>query len=354
MKKENEFIINLMMCRHNNESVKSVKKLISDDLNWEYISYQIIMNRIAALIVENLLYCEIVFDIPKSILIYLLDSYTSIQHRFDNYKNELKVISTALKEKNIEYVTIKGIHLSLTLYTHFRMNPRDFADIDIVVKKQDLEQLGKVLMGLGYEHARVNYYTNEMEQISRGEILNGKMFYHQIPPYEKKFKQYFIGRDTYKVDANYTIFEGGQHDDPILVSELLKSRVLQSHEGLTYYSLKPEHDLIQLCFHFYKDIMYPPKNERKDVYKLINFYDIYLFINKYRKILDYNYLLGLCLNNEKLKNSLYIVLTLTERVFGDLQIGNFINKLNIIIPEYLESIFLSDIEKIVFENKKYE
>lgn len=351
MKKENELIINLILCRHYEESLKHVQKLIKEDINWEYFVYQIIMNRIAGVIFENLLYCKVLFDVPKNIAIYFFDTYTSMQHRFNNYKNEIVNIFSALERNNIQYVTIKGIHLSLTLYDFFRMNPRDFSDLDIVVRKEELEQVGKILMKMGYQHARINFYTNELEKIERSEILNGKMFYHQIPPYEKKFDQYFVGRNSYKIDTNYTIFEGGQHKDPIPVSELLNSRMKQLIDGLCYYSLTPEYDLIQNCFHFYKDIMFPPKNEAKDVYKLINFYDIYLFINKYRNDLNYSVLLKLAKSNKKLEQSLYIVLDLTERIFGSLKIDEFLGQLDKSVPEYLSDILNLDIETIIFEKK---
>lgn len=353
MQKENEFIINLMMCRHYDESVKQVKELISDDLNWEYISYQIIMNRIAGVVLENLLFCKIVFDIPKSVLIYLFDTYTSIQHRFNNYTKELKVVSSILEKYNIQYVIVKGIHLSFTLYDHFRMNPRDFADLDIVVSKDKLKMVGEILETIGYQHARINFYNDEFDKIKRSEILNGKMFYHQIPPFEKKFEQYYIGRDSYKIDMNYTIFEGGQHEDPIPLNNLLEERVLNNVNGIQYYSLKPEHDLIQNCFHFYKDIMFEPKNKRKDVYKLINFYDIFLFINKYRNNLDYIYLLKLAKTNKKIEQALYIVLNLTERIFGSLKIESFLSQLDEDIPEYLSDVFKLDIEEIIFEKKRF-
>lgn len=353
MKRENEFIISLILCRHNETELQKVRSMIDGDLDWGYISHQIIMHRIAGIVFENLVKFELFYKVPKSIGIFLCDTSTSIQFKQTHYMNEINSITSELDNAKIKYVLIKGIHLITKLYKDFKRIPRDYADVDIVVSKKELNNVGLLLKQLGYEHARLNYYTDELDAIKREEILEGKMFYHQIPPFEKKFDDYYLGRNTYKIDVNYTIFEGGQHEDPISMQYMLDRRIKCSDNLINYYALCTEDDLIQNCYHFYKDIMYPPKNKKKDVYKLVNLYDIYLFISKYRNYLNYSELLSFVEESQKIKQALYIVLELTERVFGSLNIDDFKNRLKCVIPDYVKDLFNRDIEDVIFGTKNF-
>lgn len=62
------------------------------------------------------------------------------------------------------------------------------------------------------------------------------------------------------IDINFTIWEGGNQEDFIKTDYLLKNRILRTTQsGMQYWALKPEYDLIQLCYHVYKDTVYEIK-----------------------------------------------------------------------------------------------
>lgn len=44
------------------------------------------------------------------------------------------------------------------------------------------------------------------------------------------------------------------------------------NENFTYLSLRDEYDLLQNCFHFYKDMLYAPRKTMRDIYKIISFW----------------------------------------------------------------------------------
>lgn len=352
MKKENEFLINLLLSKHHPKSSQRVEYLAKKNLDWEYLCYQIIMHRIGGIVAESILNNHLLSFVPKNINTFLFDIYSNIQYKHLYYLNELKKLISDLEKHNIKYVIIKGIHLSTSIYKDYKFYPRDFSDLDILVLKESLDDVIQLLKENGYNHARLDYYTDTFKMVERHELLNGKMFYHQIPPFEKKFEPYFIGKNTYKVDVNYTIFEGGQHRDPISMTELLESGMTRDVANLQYRSLCPEDDLLQNCYHFYKDILYPPKNQRKDVYKIVNFYDIYLLLNTYKDTFNYTKLIERTKRSAKIEQALYIAINLTERFFGDLNFSNFTDQLNHEVPAYIKDLFYQDIETIVFENKR--
>jgi hypothetical protein len=61
---------------------------------------------------------------------------------------QIKEIQSSLKQKGIEIILLKGISLISSVYSDLGM--RSFADIDILVKKQDLSAIKSELEKLGY------------------------------------------------------------------------------------------------------------------------------------------------------------------------------------------------------------
>ena len=87
---------------------------------------------------------------------------------------------------------------------------------------------------------------------------------------------------------NTTIFEGGKISPKIDTKTLLSNTVSKKINDFSYRKLSLEYNLIQLCYHFYKDTVYEIKKKRKESYCLMKFCDIREYILKYQHQLNWD------------------------------------------------------------------
>lgn len=214
------------------------------------------------------------------------------QLKSKEYFQEIKILCNELNEMNVKYALIKGGHLCSFLYERQDgLIQRSFNDIDILVDRKDIKCIGSLLESHGYFKGEYSPELNELREYSRIEAVQFLMTSHQSAPYIKnsKFGSLCKG-DILIVDVNFSIFEGGKRIDPISTRELLghtiKRRTLY---GDIYYSLSPEHDLLQLLFHIYKDTKYELKRENNEQLLIYGLIDIYRYIKKNGKYIKWDY-----------------------------------------------------------------
>lgn len=88
-------------------------------------------------------------DIPQNVLSRLEKIYLTNLSRNIIVFEQLKEILLSLKEKNIKNIVLKGAYLLENIYQD--LGARGMADIDILVRIEDLTRIDKVLYGLGYK-----------------------------------------------------------------------------------------------------------------------------------------------------------------------------------------------------------
>ena len=214
------------------------------------------------------------------------------QRKSEEYFREIKVLCKKLNEKEIQYALVKGIHLESFLYEkQDGLIRRSFNDIDILVEKKDIRYINSILEKLGYIKGEYSPELNEIKEYSRGETVKFLMTSHQSAPYIKPSE---IGRrckgDSLNIDINFSIFDGGNKEDPISTRELLEHVVeRKTIYGNTYYSLNLEHDLLQLVYHLYKDTKYEIKRINNEQLLLYSLIDVYRFINCNGAYIDWHY-----------------------------------------------------------------
>lgn len=218
------------------------------------------------------------------------------QIKSEEYFQEIKVICKSLNEKEIKYALVKGIHLESFLYERQDgLICRSFNDIDILLEKKDIKFINNVLEKLGYIKGEYSPEINEIVKYSRREDIQFLMMSHQSAPYIKPSS--IGGRckgDSLNIDINFSIFDGGNKEDPISTKELLERIVVRKTlYGNTYYSLSLEHDLLQLVYHLYKDTKYEIKRINNEQLLLYNLIDIYRFIKYNGGYIDWNYFCSL-------------------------------------------------------------
>lgn len=231
------------------------------------------------------------------------------------YEQLFRTLHENLESAGVPYAVVKGFHLNNSIYANkssFAL--RDYNDIDILVDKANLEKVNRILKLQGFIQGDINRKTLFIEPCNRKEhidmLLNTHQQYQNIRPGE------FYAISHYNIqliDVNFSIWEGGNQPDNIPTNDLLRHRLLNvTSTGIKYWSLLPQYDLIQLCYHFFKDTIYEIK--KNDCLKLIHLYDIYLLLQSYHQELSIDELFTL-ITSANIEDQIYYVIALIKDIF---------------------------------------
>lgn len=324
-----------------------VKTSEEDKENLEFIDYLkeiSILKELLPCLIENKVVNIFYYYLVEHNLTYLLDKSTYkllnqiVTHstlKAQEYENDFNSISFELEKNNIPYVILKGFHLNNALYGKPKgFILRDYNDIDVLVNKKDLIKINSILKEKGYIQGNLDRKSLNIVPCDRREkidmIINTHQQYQQIKP-----SIYFpvSHYNIQLIDINFTIWEGGDQPDYIDTSFLLEHRIpRETTLGVKYWSLEPMYELLQLCYHLYKDTKYDIKKQNNEVLRMIHFYDILFLINLYREEIVWEELLQTIIK-AKLQNQIYYVLWLLQNLFPYVKINSFLDNLSQSVDE---------------------
>lgn len=347
---EKKFLLLVAMPVVDESQKQEIVRLFQENINFDYVYRQLILNKISNLAFQNLRETRILGRIPKLYRRNMEDVFTASSLRYEKYISIAKQAAQLFEQNRLTYAFLKGINLQNKIYRHCSMFVRDFSDLDILIDPTDEALFISVMGKMGFREGKYDMYSEAFSPSTRSDVLKGKMFYHQIPPFCKKISPYYSYANAVFLDVNFYPFFGGQIKDPIEISEFMKNvcRTPYYNENFTYLSLRDEYDLLQNCFHFYKDMLYAPRKTMRDIYKIISFLDIREFIRNHRATLNWDKFSQLVSSNG-LNESVYIVLYLTEQLFHDLQVDTLIQEFKPASPSAsVKELLCADIDDLVF------
>ncbi len=140
---------------NNEESKKNqVENLLKSSLNWDYIFKKLKKNGLSFLIYYHLNRLKFNGYIPSSILEQMERGYYANCARNAVICEEVKKVLKAFNEENIKAIVLKGVFLAENIYKNIALRP--MADVDILVKEEDVLRANEVLNSLDYPSA-LNY-----------------------------------------------------------------------------------------------------------------------------------------------------------------------------------------------------
>ena len=158
----------------NDKAKNRLDEILHNDLNWSYILQESINEGIAYLFYHNLLQFKngIRQDIwNKFKEIY----YTNIYQNTKIYQ-EMNIVLSSFNKENVKVIPLKGIFLAEKIYNNIGL--RAMGDIDLLIKKEDLSRIDKLLEDIGYRspihkelrsHAIEKSYMNSIDYFKTGE-----------------------------------------------------------------------------------------------------------------------------------------------------------------------------------------
>ena len=170
-------------------------------------------------------------------------------------QREFSIVNNAFKSVNIPMAPIKGMALLYELPEYAQTRP--MCDIDILVKKEDIDKSKNILLRLGYKiqcgRFSENYYLND---------------YHHLPFYGK-----------YIVELHWYL--SPPRPNNIALPELWKKIRLIKYREDEITLLSPEDTLLSLALHL---------RRFNDPFSLKYIKDICEIIKKHYKVLDWGYI----------------------------------------------------------------
>lgn len=123
-----------------------LKDILDNGLNWPYILQESIKEGIPCLLYNNL--SEFKNSVPENILGCLSDIYYKNTYRNVKIYELLKFILSSFAKENLATIPLKGIFLAEKVYGNIAL--RTMADVDLLIKKEDLPRVDKLLESLNY------------------------------------------------------------------------------------------------------------------------------------------------------------------------------------------------------------
>lgn len=305
MNKENDIILELL----NYDEKYNKELLFSNDINWMNILGYLTYHRIAGLAFEKMEKIGVrSFDYPIYLTTQMI--HQAQKERTLEQNKWINLISKNFDKNNIEYVFLKGSILNNTL---FKYGSRVSNDIDILIKKEDIEKVTNLLNNLEFIQGKYDYKNKKIIEFSQEEINNSILTRGETASFVKKSENPAI--ETIDVDINFSIDWNPNNEE--IVNYFIKERIkIIKNDNIQIFSLNYNHYFIELCIHFFKDSSLIDILKKRKVLDLYKFVDIYYFIRKYFNKINVNNLYEE-ISRYNLEKYIYFSLSYITEVFPD-------------------------------------
>ena len=187
LSKEQKAVILLSRLTFSREDVDDIKDIfLNGNFNWiEFVKYTtyhktLTLNfcNLTSLISEN------TFFVPRYVYTLYRSFYNSIFTINLQQEKELHQILHDARARDIILIPVKGIHLLHDLYKDYGV--RFSGDMDILLRKHDVEKVSKVVHENDFVQKNYNPHTDEFIDSSRAERLKWKLHMSNLYPYRKR------------------------------------------------------------------------------------------------------------------------------------------------------------------------
>jgi hypothetical protein len=130
------------------ESYKSeVVGILDRELNWIWVFNTAFSNRLFSFLHHALR--EFPDRVPGNVHRFLADNHTKVARRNAALQQAARAVTGALEDDGIPAIVMRGVSFLETIYRG-RLGLRDFGDVDLLVKRDDLDRVKTCLRRLGF------------------------------------------------------------------------------------------------------------------------------------------------------------------------------------------------------------
>lgn len=315
---EKKLILEILKYNTNSKKIEYIIK--NNEINWMEILGFISYHRVSGLFYSKMNEINIrLLDYPVFFSTYMTNQAQKIRN--ENQLKEINKISKNLNSNNISYVFLKGTILNQTI---FKSGERASNDIDILINKDSIADVTKILNKIGYVQGKYDYQSDSIIKYNENELRQSLLIKGETCPFIKKTNS--IAIKTIDVDLNFSLDWTPNYNQNI-ITHILNNREKITIKNIQIFSANLYDNIIELCVHLYKDMALIDIIKKRKVFDLYKLIDVYYFINHYINEIDFKFL------ESKIKkfdaqNYVYFALKYINTMFDDFNHQNILNLIN--------------------------
>src|SRR5215210_4865854 len=144
---EDELLLCCARTSRSPEIAARIRALVQEGIDWEYLILTAHLHGVAPLLYWHL-HVARSDAVPESVLNHLRDHFHANSLRNLSLTGELLRILRAFRAHGVDAVPYKGPALAASAYSNLAL--REFIDLDIMVRRQDVQKAKESLAFLGY------------------------------------------------------------------------------------------------------------------------------------------------------------------------------------------------------------
>lgn len=288
MKLEHKIILEL--CKDIDDLKTDLSKEELRGLDWPDVMWQLTYHRIETLValkkINGMLWHSINAVVGRDL--YYKYLYIKSRNIF-LYETVLPEIMNIIRTVTPDFMFMKGIVSAASLYKD--VGERSFNDIDVLIRKKDMEELKAAFIRNGYAMAKYGPDGNILAVATDEDIERIEKFTEQTYPISKVETSPVISRTV--IDLHFGF---GRHSrfkvlsDEGLIDKLMERKISLKYNGLEIPSLSKEDFLLFSCMHAYKEDFEVYRMEVSSDAKLNKYLEIYRIIKQWFEDLDWKYI----------------------------------------------------------------
>lgn len=243
-----------------------------------------------------------------------------IEKRLNNRRDKkrcqleyLKIIKREFEKQKIDFVIIKGFAISALVYED--MYQRDFSDCDLIVDIKNFKKVNEIMKELGYHSNLGNGDIPDLLPLECYELE----YFKEYAPGMEMCVEIKLGTSSIKnVD---------------IIKKFLENKIELNINGENYNSFSLNDTFILLCTNTYCNF-----ELEFAVARIRDLIDIKLFYEKYREVLDWEYIMNFASENEQ-THQLFAVLNLINYYYNNTFSEECVNGFAIEKIKYDKNVF---------------
>lgn len=337
---EKKLILEILKYNTNNKTIEYIIK--NNRINWMEILGFISYHRVSGLFYSKMNKINIkLLDYPVFFSTYMTNQAQKI--RSEKQLKEIKKISNELNYYNINHIFLKGTILNQTI---FESGERASNDIDILINKNSVAKVTKILKKMGYVQGKYDYINDSIIEYNKDELEQNLLIIGETCPFIKKTDNVTI--KTIDVDLNFSLDWTPNYDQNI-INKILNNKEKITINDFQIFSANQYDNIIELCIHLYKDMALIDIIKKRKVFDLYKIIDIYYFVNYYFDKIDFE-ILESKIKEVKAENYVYFALKYINAIFDDFNHQYIVNLINN-LEKYITN---NEILNIIFDQYNYK